>query len=138
MAATVRAGAKSRPATRDHLPPASKGHADAAAAPGVLRFSSSSDKPQEREPLFYIDDTEYTIPVDPSPSIGLEAIHIVSEGGGNPVAMAMADDYVMTQMLGEDGWAALRGCKTITAGDYRHLVKICSERAMGALEDPNP
>lgn len=142
MAATVKAGkpprAPARPPTRDHLPPAQNGKADATADPGVLRFSAESDEPEEREPLFYINDAEYTIPVEPGPGIGMEALHIIAEGGGSAVAMAMADDYVMTEMLGAEGWEALRGCKTVKRADMLHLIQVCTQKALGALENPNP
>lgn len=122
MPATVKAAATHRPA-----PPAQ--------APAVLRLSSTSDEPEEREPLFYIDDVEYTIPVSPPASISLEAMHIIAEGGGSPAAQMAAEDYVMTEMLGEEGYAALRGCKTIKRHELRRVIEVISERANGALED---
>lgn len=108
-----------------------------APAPAVLRFASVSDEPEEREALFYIDDTEYTVLVNPPASIGQEALHIIAEGGGSPVAQVMADDYVMSQMLGGEAYAALRACKTVKAGELAHLKQVVSRKALGALEDPN-
>jgi hypothetical protein len=113
----------------------------------VLRFSSSSDKPQEREPLFYIDDTEYTMLVDPPASIALTASRLLSDErrhlealGADPLeafraASGLSQNYVMTEMLGEDGYAALCGCKTITPAEIRQVMQVVSERAQGALED---
>jgi len=132
MAATAKAGKtppRARPVPR----------AIAAAPPpqanGVLRLTSTSDEEEAREPLFYIDDVEYTIPVEPPASIALEALHIVAEGGGSPVAQMMAEDYVMTEMLGEEGYAALRGCKTLKSADLRRVIEVCSERANAAMEE---
>lgn len=129
MTAKAVAG-KPRPARITRPAPA------APAAPEVLRFTSTTGEVEQREPLFYIDDVEYTIPVDPSPTIGLEALHILSANGGGVIAQAMADDYVMTEMLGEDGYAALRGCKTVTSGELAQVIRIVSQKALGALEDP--
>jgi hypothetical protein len=105
--------------------------------PAVLRFTSVADEPEEREPLFYIDDTEYTMLKNPSSTIGQEALHILAENGGSPLGQVMADDYVMTKMLGEEGYAALRACKTIKAADLAHLKQVVSQKALGALEGPN-
>lgn len=138
MTATVRGG------PRDRLPKPPQ-HAAAPppvpAMPAVLRLSSVPEEEEKREPLFYIDDTEYTIPVDPPASIGLESLHIIAAGKGSMVAQMEAQDYVMTQMLGADGWAALRGCKTVKKHELKHLIQIISDRANAAMEDdgdPNP
>jgi hypothetical protein len=110
----------------------------APAAPELLRFTSTTDEPEQREPLFYIDDTEYTILVNPPASIGQEALHILAEEGGGPLAQVMADDYVMTAMLGEEGYAALRACKTVKPAELAHLKEIITKKALGALEEvPN-
>jgi hypothetical protein len=101
----------------------------------VLRFTSVPDEEEQREPLFYIDDVEYTIPVEPPAGIGLEAMHMIAQGG--PAAGAAVEDYIMGEMLGEDGWAALRECRTLKMADYRRLVQVCTEKVMGAEEDPN-
>lgn len=132
MAATVKAGAK-RPRTAN-----ANGNGTAPPAPqitGPLRFSAESDEPEEREPLFFIDDHEYTIPVNPPASIALEALHIMAAGKGSVAASIEAEDYIMTEMLGEDGWAALRGCKTVKKHEMRHLIQVISERANSAMED---
>lgn len=151
MAATVRAGkparAPARPATRDHLPAKSNGHANGTAAPGVLRFSSSSAEPEEREPLFYIDDTEYTIPVEPSASIGLGAQDVLAEEReqllaagfdlktATMTAMGLAQKFVLQEMLGQDGYEALLGYKRLRRADLKRLMEVCSERAYAAMED---
>lgn len=130
MAATVKAPATQKrrpPAPRPALPPAPP------EPPGLLHFTAVSDEPEEREPLFYIDGTEYSIPLDPPATIAINATHIIATGG--PSAGAMAEDYLMTEMLGEDGFAALRNCKTVKLDDYRHLVEVCTRRAMGQPEE---
>ena len=149
MAATVKAGKTParRPAARDHLPKKPGAHANGTAAPGVLRFSSSSTGPEEREPIFYIDDTEYTMLADPPASIALTASRLLSEERGHLEALGaepleafraasgLAQNYVMTEMLGQDGYAALCGCRTIKAAEMRRVMEVVSERAQGALED---
>jgi hypothetical protein len=141
MTATAKGTPRTRPSQRARTVPAAVPAAPP--RPVVLRFTSepaeaAEQVPEEREPLFYIDDVEYTIPVNPSSVIGREALHIMAEHGGGPVGMTLADDYIMTMMLGVEGFSALRSCKTLKKGDYPYLVSIITERAMGALEEDNP
>jgi hypothetical protein len=131
VAATVKAPApRARPARRPREIPAPL------AETGVLRLSSASSEPEEREPLFYIDDECFTIPVSPPASIGLEAMHMTARGG--MAAAAATEDYIMSEMLGDEGWAALRACKTLKLADYRRLVQVCMEKAVGPQEDDAP
>lgn len=143
MAAQVKAGgtrkttsARPRPA----LPPADENvpnlGGDTVHGNAVLRLTSEPEGEEKREPLFYIDDREYTIPVEPPASIALTALDIMASGA--PDAAARAERYVMTEMLGEDGWQALRSCKTLTLRDYRRLAQVCSEKVMGQLEEEAP
>lgn len=132
MAATVRGGAKSR---------ANGAKPKAVSAPAEpLRFSTEAEPVvEEREPFFYIDDAEYTIPKAPGPGIAIEAMHIAASG--SPAALAESDDYVMTEMLGEDGWEALRGLARehrITGPQLRAMIKEVTTKAMGALEEEGP
>jgi hypothetical protein len=137
MAATVNAaskakgGAKPRPASRPQLP---------AAPAEPLRFSSEAEvEPEEREPFFYVDETEYTILANPGPGIAVEAMHIMA--AGTPASTVAAEEYVTTAMIGEDGWAALRGLarkRIISGKQLRAMIAECSQKAMGALEDEDP
>lgn len=90
----------------------------------------------ERIPMFTIGGREYTVLLEPPTSIAVEALHIMAAGGGGPQAQLVADDYVMTQMLGEDAYAALRQSKKVTSAQRRWVSMEVSRRAMGALEDP--
>jgi hypothetical protein len=135
MAATVKAGAKSRAnGTRP------KPQALPAAPAEPFRFSTEAEpEAEEREPFFYIDDDEYTILSNPGPGIAIEAMHIMA--GGGPAAIVESDEYVMTEMLGEDGWAALRGVardRRITGRQLRAMIIEVTQKAMGALEEEGP
>lgn len=104
----------------------------------VLRIPDD-DGPEpepERIPMFYIGDREFTVPKEPPVTIGLEALHIISRGGGGPIAQAMADDYVMTEMLGEEGFAAYRQSPKLTVPQRQWVKLKVTQMAMGALEDP--
>jgi hypothetical protein len=129
MAATVKAGAKARPA---RTPPAAPVQPPPPSGP--LRFTTPAETIEdEREPLFFMDDREYTIPVDPGLGVSYDTMHVAREQG-----TAAAEDYFMTAMLGEDGWAELRRLlreKIISKEDFLHLVEVCRDKAMGAMED---
>jgi hypothetical protein len=132
MAATVKAGARPRPARAPRPAiPAAPPQPPAAGAP---RFTIPAEPAEEeREPLFYVDDVPYTIPADPGPGIAIEAMHIGAVRGE-----AYAEDYFMGAMLGDDGWAVLRRLmreKAVTWKDYLRLVEVCRDKTMGALED---
>lgn len=131
MAATVKGAAKSR---------ANSAKPKALEPAEPFRFSTEAEpEAEERIPFFYIDDDEYTILANPGPGPAIEAMHIAA--GGGPVALVESDDYLMTEMLGEDGWAALRGLardNRITGKQLRAMIKEVTTRAMGAMEEEGP
>lgn len=142
---TAKKAAPKRPATRatarPALPPAPdeevEGLEVGADGAEVLRVPDDGDVPElERIPMFYIGDREFTVLKDPPVSIGLEALHIIARGGGGMIAQTMADDYMMTEMLGEEGYAVYRQSPKLTR-EQRLWVKMrVTQLAMGALEDP--
>ena len=115
------------------------------ALPGFepLRFGASEPRDERRAILFYDDDgNPRTIPVSPPASIGMAALDLMGSGGDDPLtaarAAAASDRLVLVGMLGEDGYKALRDTTTDTGPELRKIMKICSELAFGALEDPKP
>jgi hypothetical protein len=148
MAATGRVATKNPAAAKK---PANAGPARIRAAtaaegtspdgsPGILRFSTKAGgngKGDVRVPLFAVDDKEYTIPAYPDLSIGLEAMRLAGEPG-IPVDYAATRSlvYILTAMLGEDGYLAMRTAPGLEPDDFAKLAAICRERAMGPLEAP--
>ena len=150
MTATAKAGAKPRPrSVRAALPPPPGAPANPPPAPsGPLHFSSAAElEPEARTPLFYIDDAEYTIPSDPSASIGLGAQKVLAEErekllaagldlqAATMTAMGMAQHYVLREMLGPEGYEALTGYKRLKRDDLKRLMEVCTEKAYAAMED---
>lgn len=131
MAATNKTAApraiQSRPPKRAANGGRSNGH-----GPPVLVLTSAVDEGEEnRIALFSIDGEMYSIP-DPVPGyVSLETTHLWANEGE-----ARATDWLMGELLGDDGYAALRGCKTITKAQIQQVMKICVERTMGDGEDP--
>lgn len=128
MAATVKAGAKSR------------ANGTSPKEPEPFRFSSETEpEPEERVPFFYVDGQEFTILVNPGMDIGTDALDMMAEGG--PTAIAAAERYVMESMIGKDGWAALRKLKRdrkIPDAQFRAVITEVRTRAMGPMEDAAP
>lgn len=131
MAASANAtpAPKRKPASRKPVAPPTP---PPAAPDGPLRFSTA--KPPEREPLFYIDGIEYTIPVKPPAHIGIEASKMVVEGDGSTRTGMDAEEFVMRKMLGSDEYDALIACEQVSLEDYKHLLTIVTDRAMGRAE----
>jgi hypothetical protein len=96
----------------------------------VLELSSADVVSDERIPLFTIDGTEYTMPAEAPGYIGIEATHLWATE-----SPAAATDWLMSEMLGDEGFTALRTCKTITRAQYQQVVKIVVDHVYGE-EDP--
>jgi hypothetical protein len=83
----------------------------------------------KREPLFYVDDVEYTIPVKVPGSVSLEAMERFRQYGD-----AAASPWLMELVLGEDGYAALRR-SGVEKEDLAKIGKVVRDRVFGGLED---
>ena len=95
-------------------------------------FTSDDDEPVEREPLFYIDDVAYTIPVRVGMDVAIEYLHRAAAVGGGGEGEALAADYLLTEMLGEEGYRALRTYKKLTAAQFAHVIAVCTRIALGS------
>jgi len=97
----------------------------------VLRLKTRDQADEERVPLFYIDDVEYTIPKRPRMNVGLQFLHL-SRDQDDSAAM----DYLLAKLLGEDGYRALREYDDLTAEQFQQITEIASRLTLGALELP--
>ncbi|MFE2407126.1 hypothetical protein ACFXDE_02145 [Kitasatospora sp. NPDC059408] len=127
MAAKVTASKKA--ASRMSPPPAPL----APAEPGfeVLRLTTAPRADEKRVPLFYIDDVEYTIPARPRMNVALQYMHLAKDQGD-----AVAADYLLGSLLGEDGYRALREYDQLTPEQFQQITAIATRQTMGALELP--
>jgi hypothetical protein len=102
--------------------------------PDFIRLVPSDD--EARVPLFSIGDREFTILARPRPNIGLKYLRIsrkpVSKGGGEQAAT----DYLLTALLGEEGYEALTDFDELTSEQFAKVLAIASKVAFGALEVP--
>jgi hypothetical protein len=104
----------------------------------VLRFSSEAKadkKADQRVPLFYMDDEVYTVPRFPHPAVGLRYLKILHEEGDGE-----AQYYLLTEMLGEDGYEALMDFseKGRITPDQFDAVMAKALRIVGRQDEPSP
>lgn len=105
-----------------------------------LRLTPRTE-PAERLPLFYVGDVEFTIPARPGANVALQYLHIASgqdcscirpHGRGE----AAANDYLLTELLGDDGYQALREFEDLTLADLAAIIEIAVKHTVGDLEVP--
>ncbi len=82
-----------------------------------------------RIPLFYVDDTEYSIPVEVPGNLALQAVDMTAKQG-EPTATA----WVMEQVLGEEGYAALLKAP-MTKAEAGAIQKVIRDLVFGEPED---
>lgn len=94
----------------------------------------SSTKPadfDEREPLFYIDEQEYTIPKRPRANLSLQFLDKVKSEGTD-----YASAWLMEEMLGADAYEALMKLDTLEPEQLDQITTLCQKKVLGKLE-PN-
>ena len=91
---------------------------------------STSPVTTEREPIFSIDGTEYTIPREVPGSLALQAMERTRTNGE-----VSATAWLMEEMLGADGYRALRECPTVRRDEVQAITRIIRDRVFGDLEE---
>lgn len=86
--------------------------------------------PVGRQPLFYVGEKEYTIPVDVPGSLTLKALDMTATEGE-----VIATRWVMRQVLGDDGYKALLTHPDITKRELAAITKVVRELVFGEAEE---
>ncbi|MGC5565343.1 hypothetical protein ACPYPG_21245 [Streptomyces sp. FR-108] len=94
-----------------------------------LHFSSKAPT-EERVPIFYIDDDEYTIPKFISKSLSLNVLDRARD-----VGMEIAVTEAMEELLGEDGYKALLNCPSVSDEDWDAFQTIFRDLVFGKPEE---
>lgn len=131
MAATVKAAKKPPAKTRRPEPQPTAEPDDGFEVLRLTTQPEEDDAEGRRVPLFYIDDHCYTIAARPRMNVALQFMRL-SRHQSDTAAM----DYLLDQLLGEDGYQALREYDQLTPKQFQHITRIASELALGALELP--
>jgi hypothetical protein len=138
MAATVRAAAKPRPKdspARRNVPPRPVPDDDTGplndAGFEPVRLAPAGAEAAESVPLFYIGDEEYRVLKRPGMNIALRYMRLVRTEGE-----AAAQDYMLTALLGVEGYEALMNYDGLKPEEFAQIVEIAAKLTLGPLETP--
>lgn len=94
-----------------------------------VQIDSSVVAKEERVPLFYIDDDEFTIPKKIKPNVAMRYLTDVRDRGPE---VALAE--VMTEILGEDAMDALAESEAVTDEQMQQIMGIVQKLLLGAMD----
>ena len=95
-----------------------------------IRIAADDDvEEEERVPLFYIGDTEYTIPKAIPRGVALKYLRTASEVGHE-----LATAPLLISVLGEDAYTALEESRAMTGPQLERIVNIIVKQALGAQD----
>lgn len=94
-----------------------------------IRIPANDDVVEERVPLFYIGDTEYSIPKTIPPGVALEFMREAREHGRD-----LATAPLLTRVLGEDAYTALEQSRALTEDQLSWIVDKVLDLALGRKE----
>lgn len=110
----------------------------AAARPAVLgaaadfepiRIVADKDVPEDRVPLFYIGDDEYTVPRSVPAGIALQYMRVARESGTEAGAGAL-----LSRALGEEAYLALEKARGLTDEQLNRIIQIVLDLSLGKVE----
>lgn len=95
-----------------------------------LRLSRDSDAPpEERAPIFYIDDVEYTAPVRFSAAFALRYVDVVTKRG-----LDAATAWLLANGLSVGGYEALMEYEELTPTQLGSVVEHLQKMVVGAMD----
>ncbi|MEH0586233.1 hypothetical protein QA942_19935 [Streptomyces sp. B21-106] len=94
-----------------------------------IRIAADDDVEEERVPLFYIGDTEYTIPKEIPPGVALQYLRQARESGHE-----LATPPLLIRVLGEGAYMALEQSRAVTEEQLESIVKLIVDLALGQAE----
>lgn len=95
-----------------------------------VRIVTHVDAPVfDREPLFYIDDIEFTIPKEVPPNITIGYIRDMRNGNTE-----QATARVFDALLGREGLDALAECDSLEPEQLKEIMRVIEIKVMAAAE----
>jgi hypothetical protein len=94
-----------------------------------IRIAADTDVEEERVPLFYIGNDEYTIPKHIPKGVALQYLRHASEGGHE-----LATAPLLIRVLGEDAYMALEQSKALKDDELERIIDIIVKQALGSQE----
>jgi hypothetical protein len=95
-----------------------------------VRIVADDEVVEERVPLFYIGDTEYTIPKEIPKGVALQYLRHAAEVGHE-----LATAPLLVRVLGEDAYMALERSKGLKDDQLEQIVDIIIKLALGDQEE---
>jgi hypothetical protein len=94
-----------------------------------VRIDSAKVVDEEREPLFYIDETEYTIPKELRANVVARYLQdTLDHGQEHAIAAAMRE------VLGEEAMEALAESEAVTSEDMAQIMGIVERKLTGQMK----
>lgn len=94
-----------------------------------IHIAADEDVEEERVPLFYVGDTEYTIPREIAPGVALQYLRQARESSHQ-----LATPPLLIRVLGEDAYMALEQSKAVTEDQLEQIVSLIVDLALGQAE----
>lgn len=91
-----------------------------------IRIAADDDVAEERVPLFYIGDTEYSIPKTISPGVALQFLREAREHGRE-----LATAPLLIRVLGEDAYLALEESRALSEDQMEWIINKVLNLALG-------
>ena len=95
-----------------------------------VKIDTSTVIDEERVPLFYIDDTEYTVPKKVRPNVVIKYLNDVIDRGPE-FALASA----MDEVLGTDAMQALGDCESVTDEQMDQIMSLIEKMMLSASKN---
>ena len=94
-----------------------------------IHIPADDETEEERVPLFYIGDTEYTIPAVIPSGVALQYLRVAGERGQD-----FAAPILLTRVLGEEAYEALENSRNLTEDQLSKIVQLVIDLALGKRE----
>lgn len=94
-----------------------------------IRIAADDEVEEERVTLFYIGDTEYTIPKEIPPGVALQYLRTAAEVGEQ-----FAAPTLLTRVLGEEAYEALESSKALKDDQLQQIIQIVVDLSLGRGE----
>lgn len=94
-----------------------------------IRITADEDVPEERVPLFYIGDVEYTTPKHVAAGFALQYLRVARESGPEAGAGAL-----LSRVLGDESYQALEQSRGLTNEQLDKIIGIVLDLALGRSE----
>lgn len=94
-----------------------------------IRIATNEEVPKDRVPLFYVGNTEYTMPKLISRGPVLKYLRLAGDIGPEAAAVPL-----LIRVLGEDTYMALEDSDALTEEQFDQIIDEIIKRALGRKE----